>query len=108
MSSSDSGSDAASSSSDDSDNERSTNRDLVIPPPVDLSDSSEDGVSPSQHKLALKKQLSRKNVPPKSRSGSYEEEEEVEEEDADQSFDRESGIFFNPNRPPLCIRRLPR
>ncbi len=87
MSSSESGSDASSSSSDDSDNERSTNRELVIPHPVELSDSSEDGISLSLHKLAMKKPLSCKNVLPKSSSGSDEEEEEVEEEDADQSID---------------------
>jgi hypothetical protein len=56
MSRSESGSDASSSSSDGSDNERSTNSELVIPPPVELSDSSDDGVSLSQHKLAMKKQ----------------------------------------------------
>ena len=60
MSSSNSGSDASSSSSDGSDNERSTIRDLVIPPPVELSDSSADGVSLSQHKLAMKKPWSPK------------------------------------------------
>ena len=60
MSRSDSGSDAASSSSDGSDNERSTNRELVIPSPVELSDSEDDGVSPSQHKLTMKKQWSPK------------------------------------------------
>ncbi len=76
MSSSDSGSDAASSSSDGSDNERSMNRDLVIPSPVELSDPEDDGVDP-----------------PKSTSGSDEEEEEVEE-DADQSIDGESGTSF--------------
>ncbi len=91
MSRSESGSDVSSSSSDGSDDERSTNSVLVIPPPVKLSDSSEDGVSPSQHKLAMKKQLLRKNIPPKSSSGSDEEEELVEEEDADQSIYGESG-----------------
>jgi hypothetical protein len=88
---SDSGSDAASSSSDGSDNERSANRDLVIPSPVELSEAEDDGVSPSQYKLAMKNQLTRKKVPPNSNSGSDEEEEEVEEEDADESFDGESG-----------------
>jgi hypothetical protein len=95
MSRSDSGSNASSSSSDGSDNERSTNRELVIPPPVELSDSSDDGVSPSQHKLAMKKQLSRTKVSPKSSSGSDAEEEEVEEEDADQSIDGQSGTSFD-------------
>ncbi len=94
MSRSDSGSDVSSSCSEGSDDDRSTNRELVIPPPVDLSDSSDDGVSPSQHKLAMKKQLSRTNVPPKSSSGSDEEEEEVEEEDVDQSIDGQSGSPF--------------
>jgi hypothetical protein len=60
MSRSESGSDASSSSSGDSANERSTNRDLVIPSPVELSDSADDGVSPSQYKLAMKKQWSPK------------------------------------------------
>jgi hypothetical protein len=64
MSRSDSGSDASSSSSDGS--EQSTIRDLVIPSPVEVSDSSDDGVSPSQHKLAMKNQLLRKNDPQKS------------------------------------------
>jgi hypothetical protein len=94
MSRSDSGSDAASSSSEDSDNERIVNRDLVVPSPVDLSDSDGDGVSPSQHKLAMQNQLTRKNDPPKSSSGSDEEEEEMEEEDAQQSIDGHSGSFF--------------
>ena len=94
MSSSDSGSDASSSSSDGSDNERSTIRDLVIPSPVELSEAEDDGVSPSQHKLAMKKQLTAMNDPPKSSSGSDEEEEEVEEEDADQSIDGQSGTCF--------------
>jgi len=60
MSSSDSGSDAASSSSDGSDDERSANHGLVVPSPVELSASEDDGVSPSQHKLAMKKQWSPK------------------------------------------------
>jgi hypothetical protein len=54
---SESGSDASSSSSDGSDNERSTIRHLVIPLPVELSDSEGDGVSPSQHKMAMLKQF---------------------------------------------------
>ena len=60
MSSSESGSDSSSSSSEGCDNERSTNPDLVIPSPVELSDSADDGVSPSQYKLAMKKQWSPK------------------------------------------------
>jgi hypothetical protein len=40
------------------------------------------------------KQLARKNVPPKSSSGSDEQEEEVEDEDADQSIDGQSGTSF--------------
>jgi hypothetical protein len=69
-------------------------RELVIPSPVEMSDSEDDGVSPSQHKLAMKQQLSRKKVLPKSSSGSDEEEEEVDEEDADQSIDGQSGTSF--------------
>ena len=95
MSRSESGSDVSSSSSDGSDNEQSTNRDLVIPSPVELSDSEDDGVSPSQYKLAMKKQLSHKKVPPKSISGSDEEEELVEEEDAEQSIDGQSGTSID-------------
>jgi hypothetical protein len=60
MSRSESGSNVSSSSSEGSDNERSTNRDLFIPNPVELSESEDDGVSPSQHKLAMKKQWSPK------------------------------------------------
>ncbi len=43
--------DVSSSSSDDSDNDQSTNRELVIPSPVELSDSEDDGVSPSEQKI---------------------------------------------------------
>ncbi len=60
MSRSKSGSDVSSSSSEGSDNERSTNCDLVIPSPIELSESEDDGVSPSQHKLSMKKQWSPK------------------------------------------------
>ncbi len=84
MSRSESGSDVSSSSSDDSDNERGTNRDLVIPSPVELSDSEDDDVSPSQHKLAMMEQLADKNVAPNSTSCSDEGEQLVEEEDAEQ------------------------
>jgi hypothetical protein len=42
MSRSESGSNVSSCFSADSDNERSTNRDLVIPSPVELSDSDGD------------------------------------------------------------------
>ncbi len=53
MSRSESGSDVSSSCSEGSDDDRSTNRDLVIPSPVEFSDSEDDGVSPSQYKLAI-------------------------------------------------------
>ncbi len=43
MSSSKSGSDVSCSSSEGSDTERGTNSDLVIPSPVELSDSDDDG-----------------------------------------------------------------
>ena len=85
MSRSDSGSDVASSSSEDSDNERSEKRDLVVPSPVELSESEDDGVSPSQHKLAMMKQLADKNVAPNSTSCSDEEEQLVEEEGGEQN-----------------------
>ena len=60
MSRSESGSDVSSSFSEGSDDDRSTNRDLVIPSPVELSESEDNGVGPSQHKLAMKKQWSPK------------------------------------------------
>jgi hypothetical protein len=94
MSRSESGSDVSYSCSDGSDDDRSTNRDLVIPSPVKLSESKDDGVSPSQHKMAMMKQLFHKKVPPKLISGSDEEEELVEEEDAEQSIDAQSGTSF--------------
>ncbi len=97
MSSSESGSDVSSSSSEGSDNERSTNRDLaVIPSPVELSDSEDDGVSPSQsqHRLATMKQMVKHDVEPNSTSGNDEEEEEVEEEDVKQSIDGRSCTSF--------------
>ncbi len=70
------------------------NRGLVIPSPVELSDSEDDGVSPSQHKLANMKQLAHKNVALNSTSYSDEEEQLVEEEDAEQSIDGQSGTSF--------------
>ncbi len=94
MSRSESGSDVCSSSSEDSDNERSTNRDLVIPSPVELSDSEDDDVSPSQHKLAMMKQLADKNVAPNSTSCSYEEVQLVEGEGGEQSIDAQSCTSF--------------
>jgi hypothetical protein len=87
MSSSESGSDVSSSSSSEgSENELSMNRDLVGPSPVKLSDSDDYGVSQSQHKLEMKKQLALQHVAPISTSGSDEEGEEVEEEDVKQSI----------------------
>ncbi len=94
MSRSESGSDVSSPSSDDSDKEQSTNHDLVIPSPVELSDSKDDGVSPSQHKLAMMKQLADKNVAPNSTSCSDEEEQVVEEEGAEQSIDGQFRTSF--------------
>jgi hypothetical protein len=105
---SESGSDVSSSSSDDSDNERSTHRDIVIPSPVELSDSEDDGVSPGRYKLAMKKQLAHKKVLPNSTSSSDEEEELVEEEDAEQSIDGQSGTSFESNCLQQCFRRLQR
>ena len=64
MSRSESASDVSSSCSEGSDDDRSTNRDLVIPSPVKLSDSEDDGVSPSQYKLAMKKQWSPRYATP--------------------------------------------
>jgi hypothetical protein len=81
----------SSSCSNDSDNERSTNRDLIIPSPVELSESEDDGVSPSQHKSAVMKKLADNNVAPNSTSCSDEEEQSGEEEDAELSIDGQSG-----------------
>jgi hypothetical protein len=95
MSSSDSGSKVSSSSSNNSDNERSTNRALVISGLVIPSDSEDDGFSPSQHKLAMKKQLAKHDVVPDLMSGSDEEAEEVEEEEeVEQSIDGQSSTSF--------------
>jgi hypothetical protein len=95
MLSSESGSDSSSSSSSDgSEKKRSTARDLFIPSPNLLSDSEDDGVSLSQHKLAMKKQLADHHVAPNSTSGSDEEEEEVEEEDVEQFIAAQSGTSF--------------
>jgi hypothetical protein len=94
MSRSESDSNVSSSFSDDSDNERSTNRDLVIPSPVELSDSEDDSVSPSQHKLAMMKKLAHMSVAPNSTSDSDEEEQLVEEKDAEQSIDGQYGTSF--------------
>jgi hypothetical protein len=69
------------------------NRDLVIPNPEFLSASEDDGVSPSRHILAMKKQLADHHVVPNSTSGSDEEEEEVVEE-VKQSIDGQSGTAF--------------
>jgi hypothetical protein len=80
--------------SHDSDKERSTNYDLVIPSPFELSDSDGDGVSPRQYKLAMQKQLAHKNVAPNSTSDSDEEEALVVEEGAEQSIDGQSGTSF--------------
>jgi hypothetical protein len=84
----------SSSSSEGSDNERSTNHDSVIPSPVELSDSNDDGFGPSQHKLAMMKQLAKHDVVPNSTSGSNEEEEKVVEEEVKQSIDGQSGTSF--------------
>jgi hypothetical protein len=57
MSSSESGCDSFPSSSENSDYERSEKRGLLIPNPVLLSDAEDNGVNPSQHKLAKEKQM---------------------------------------------------
>ncbi len=106
MSRSESGSDASSSSSEGSDEDRSTIRHLVSPTPVELSDSADDGVSPSQYKLAMKKQLAHKKVPPKSSSGSDEEEELVEDEDAEQSTDGQSRTSFDSKSSAAMISKI--
>ncbi len=69
------------SSSENSDTDRSERSGLIsIPSPVLLSDASDDGVSPSQHKLAMKNQMAYHEVVANSTSGSDEEEKEEDEE----------------------------
>ncbi len=96
MSSSKLGSSSSSSSSECSDNDKSENRDLVIPSPVIPTDSDDDGVSLSQHKLAMKKQMADNYVVPNSTSGSDEEEEEenASEEEIEQSADGQTCTLF--------------
>jgi hypothetical protein len=103
-------------SSDDSDNEWRTNRDLIVPSPFEWSDSNDDCVSLSQHKLAKKKQLAEHHVVPNSTSGTTQtgsdgkefEEEEVEEEDVEQSIDGQSGTAFESTMTAAIFRGLPR
>ncbi len=45
---------------------------MVIPSPAELSDSEDDGVSPSQHKLAMKKLMAKHDITPNSDEGSDE------------------------------------
>jgi hypothetical protein len=70
-----------------------------------LSDSYADGVSPSQHKLAVAKQLADQHVAPISTSGSDEEEEEVEK-DVQQSIDGQSGTSFESTSTAAILSRL--
>jgi hypothetical protein len=82
------------SSSEGSDNERCEKRESVIASPVDLSDTNEDGVSPSQHKSAMARQMAYISVVLNLTSGSDEEEEEEEGEEQQsilQSIDDRSG-----------------
>ncbi len=102
------GKSASSYSSDDCHNERCRNRDLVTPIFELLSDSEDDGVSPSQHKLAMKKQFAGHDVVPTSTSGSDGEEEEVEEEDVEQPIDGQSGTSFESTSTAQFFRGLPR
>ncbi len=91
MSSGKSGTESSSSSSEDSDNDWSENSDFVIASPNILTDSEDNGCSPSQHILEMKKQMADHDVVPNSTSGSDEEEEEVVVEEVEQSADVESG-----------------
>jgi hypothetical protein len=81
---------------------------LVIPSSVELSDSYGDGYSPSQHKLAMKKQLAHNNVVPNSTSGSDEEEDEVEEEEVEQStsIDGQFGTSFESTLSAAMFSRI--
>ncbi len=77
-----------------SDDDRSANRELVVPSPVELSDSDDDGFSLSQHELAMKKQMAKHDTAPNSTSASDEEEEEEEENEVEQSIHGESSTCF--------------
>ncbi len=90
MSSSESDSESSSSSAEVSDTHKSGKREFQYPVPVVLSESEDDAVSPSQHKLAMAKEIADKSVVPNSSSGGEEEEENDDEEDLEQSLDVQS------------------
>ena len=90
MSSSESGSESSSSAAEVSDTHKSGKREFRYPRPTGLSDSEDDAVSPSQHKLAMATAFADKSALPNSSSGGEEEEENDDEEDLEQSIDVQS------------------
>ncbi len=100
-----------SSSSEGSDDDWTANRELVVPSPNLLSDSDDDSFSkfnPSQHKLAMRKQMAKHNMGPSSTSASKEEEEEAEEECVEKSMDGESSTCFESTTTAAIFLGLPR
>ena len=90
MSSSESGSESSSSAAEVSDTHKSGKREFRYPLPTGLSDSEDDAVSPSQHKLAMAKAIAAKSALPDSSSGGEEEEEQAFEEDLEESIEGQS------------------
>ncbi len=90
MSSSESDSESSSAAAEVSETHKSGKREFRYPVPVGLSDSEDDAVSPSQHKLAMAKAFAEKSVVLNSSSGGEEEEGNADEEDLEQSIDVQS------------------
>ena len=90
MSSSESDCESSSSAAEVSETHKSGKLEFRYPRPVGLSDSEDDAVSPSQHKLAMAKAFADKSALPNSSSGGEEEEEQAYEEDLEQSIEGQS------------------
>jgi hypothetical protein len=92
MSSSESDSESSSTSAEVSETHNSVKCEFQYPVPVGLSESEDrdDAVSPSQHKLAMAKEIADKSVVPNSSSNGDEEDENDYEEDLEQSIDVQS------------------
>ncbi len=105
MSSSESDSESSSSAGEVSETHKSGKREFHYPATVGLSDSENDAVSPSQHKLAMAKAFAERYVAPNSSSGGEEEEENADEEDLEQS---KSNPSLRPQslRPMQCFQKL--
>jgi hypothetical protein len=74
MSSSESDSESSSSTAEVSATHKSGKREFHYTTAVGLSDSEDDAVNPSQHRLAMAKAFADKSVVPNSSSGDEEEE----------------------------------